>query len=212
MICVSLKEKNSETCIRLIRKIDFAEIRLDKMDAGLADVRKIFSSHPNLIATFRPTLRDEKDRESLLLEAIEAGAAFVDIEIESKEAFKNALIKKALECECKVIVSYHNFKMTPVREELEHLVDWCFDSGADLAKLACMVQSNTDNVRLLGLLSDTRPIVVVGMGQLGKITRIVGPLLGSQFTYASLDERKETAEGQINHILLRKILKSLKDA
>jgi 3-dehydroquinate dehydratase-1 len=102
--------------------------------------------------------------------------------------------------------------MTPVREELEHLIDWCFDSGADLAKLACMVQSNTDNVRLLGLLSDTKPKVVIGMGQLGKITRIVGPLLGSQFTYASLDEKKETAEGQINHILLRKILKSLKDA
>jgi 3-dehydroquinate dehydratase-1 len=212
MICVSLKEKNSETCIRLIRKIDFAEIRLDKMDVGLEDVRDIFSSHPNLIATFRPTLRGEKDRESLLLEAIEAGAAFVDIEIESKETFKNALIKKALECGCKVIVSYHNFKMTPVREELEHLIDWCFDSGADLAKLACMVQSNTDNVRLLGLLSDTKPKVVIGMGQLGKITRIVGPLLGSQFTYASLDEKKETAEGQINHILLRKILKSLKDA
>ena len=212
MICVSLKEKDPETCIRLIRKFDFAEIRLDKMDVELADVQDIFSSHPNLIATFRPTLRGEKDRESLLLEAIEAGAAFVDIEIESKETFKNALIKKALECGCKVIVSYHNFKMTPVREELEHLVDWCFDSGADLAKLACMVQSNTDNVRLLGLLSDTKPKVVIGMGQLGKITRIVGPLLGSQFTYASFDEKKETAEGQINHILLRKILKSLKDA
>jgi len=64
---------------------------------------------------------------------------------------------------------------------------------------------------MIGLLSDTRPLVVIGMGQLGKITRIAGPLLGSLFTYASHDKGKETAEGQIDHMLLRKIFKDLKD-
>jgi len=211
MICVSLKETNPEKRIQILRNIDFAEIRLDKMYVNSTEVRKIFSHHPNLIATFRTGSQKNTEGETLLMAAIEAGAAYVDIEVEAYEDFKRALIQKARCYRCKVIISYHNFKRTPGRVELEHIVNRCFDSGADIAKVACLVQSPKDNTRIIGLLGDTRPLVVIGMGQLGKITRIAGPLLGSLFTYASLDKGKETAEGQIDHMLLRKIFKSLKD-
>lgn len=211
MICVSLKETNPEKCIQILRNIDFAEIRLDKMYVNSTEVRKIFSHHPNLIATLRTGSQENTEGETLLMAAIEAGAAYVDIQVEAYEDLKRALIQKARSHRCKVIISYHNFKRTPGRVELEHIVNLCFDSGADIAKVACLVQSPKDNTRIIGLLSDTRPLVVIGMGQLGKITRIAGPLLGSLFTYASLDRGKETAEGQIDHMLLRKIFKSLKD-
>jgi 3-dehydroquinate dehydratase type I len=73
------------------------------------------------------------------------------------------------------------------------------------------VVSLKDNARLLGLLNDTRPVVVVGMGHKGRITRIAALLLGSPFTYASLAAGKETAEGQIDWKSLKEIYKRIKD-
>ena len=55
-----------------------------------------------------------------------------------------------------------------------------------------------------------KKIIVIGMGEKGKITRIVAPLLGSPFTYASLKEGKETAEGQISVDRLKELMRLLK--
>jgi 3-dehydroquinate dehydratase len=40
--------------------------------------------------------------------------------------------------------------------------------------------------------------VIIGMGEQGRILRIVSPYLGASFTYASLEEGKETAPGQLS--------------
>jgi 3-dehydroquinate dehydratase-1 len=209
MICVSLEEKNLEELIQILQKVEFAEIRLDSMTIDISSVWNIFSQHSNLIATCRPGYQNNVSRKIQLLAAIEAGAAYVDIEVESENDFKRALIPEAQRQGCKVIISYHNFERTPDRPELEQIVTRCFDSGADIAKIACQIRSVKDNARILGILTDSRPLVVIGMGQIGKITRIVGPYLGSQFTYASLAEGRETAEGQINITQLSAILKKL---
>ncbi len=211
MICVSLKEKNAEKLTQILKKVEFAEIRLDSGGITLAEVRKIFSGHSNLIATCRPGALNDTDRKIFLLTAAKAGAAYLDIEVESDNAFKHDLIREARAQGCRIIVSYHNHQQTPDRAELDCIISRCFDSGADLAKIACHVRTIQDNARLLGILSGTRPIVVIGMGRLGKITRIAGPLLGSPFTYASFGEGKETAPGQINHLKLAEILKRLKN-
>ncbi len=211
MICVSLKEADPEKLLHLLKKIEFAEIRLDSLTADVAIVRDIFSQHPNLIATCRPGLREDSERKTLLLAAVKAGAAYVDIEVEGENAFKNALVRESQRQGCKVIISYHNFEKTPERADLEKIVSWCFDSGADIAKIACLVRSERDNALILGLLSDARPLVVIGMGHLGKITRVVGPHLGSLFTYAAIEEGEETAEGQISKTKLEKSLKRLID-
>jgi 3-dehydroquinate dehydratase len=49
------------------------------------------------------------------------------------------------------------------------------------------------------------------MGDLGKITRIASLLLGAAFTYASIDDRKKTAPGQIDSKKLKEILEMIKD-
>jgi 3-dehydroquinate dehydratase type I len=212
MICVSLKETDPQKCLQILKKIDFAEIRLDKMGLSPIHVRKFFSQHPKLIATYRIGTEKNPHGKNLLMSAIEAGAAYVDIEVEAHDEHKTDILQKARSHRCKVIISYHNYERTPSRSELKEIVNQCFEDNPDITKVACQVHSSKDNVRILELLSDTRSLVVIGMGQLGKITRIVAPLLGSLFTYASLDRGEETAEGQINHLLLRKILKSLNDA
>lgn len=211
MICVSIAEETLEKCLRALKGIDFAEIRIDKMAIGVEDVKKIFSQHPKLVATCRPSTMDDKKRKELLLTAIAAGAAFVDIEVEFSDEYKKVIVEKARSAGCRVIVSYHNFEKTPQRAELEHILNWCFDSGADIAKIACRVNSEKDNARLLGLLNETRSLVVTGIGDKGKISRIVAPLLGSPFTYASLIAGKETAEGQIDKESLKRIFQTIKD-
>jgi 3-dehydroquinate dehydratase-1 len=211
MICVSLGEPTAEDCINALEGIQFAEIRLDKMDITPADIEKIFSSHPNLIATCRPAFLDREKRLEYLSTAVSSGAAYVDIELEADEEFKNSILKVAGEKGCRVIVSFHDFNRTPDKPELEQIVHSCFNAGSDIAKIACKVHTDKDNVRLLSLLEEERPLVVIGLGSRGRVTRLAAPLLGSPFTYASLSERKETAEGQLDRESIKTLLKALKN-
>ncbi len=206
-ICVSIAEKTAEDCIRSLQGLEFAEIRMDKMQLLKDDLKKIFSQKTRLTATCRPAAdRSDAERKELLLAAIDAGAAYVDVEVEASDEYKKEIIEKAKAAGCKAIISYHNHEKTPSRQELEKIIDWCFESGADIAKIACKVNKDGDNAKLVGLLDSERKLVVVGMGERGRITRVIAPLLGSAFTYASLSKGKETAEGQISIVKMQQIM------
>ncbi len=211
MICVSLAEPNVAACLGALEGVGLAEIRLDKMRIGPAGVRKIFSGYPQLVATCRPGVMPERKRRSLLLAAVEAGAAFVDIEIAADPEFRERLARAARARRCRVIISYHNFRRTPSRADLEAVVGRALAAGADIIKIACRVRERRDNARLLGLLDLGPPLIVVGMGKLGRLTRIVAPFLGSLFSYAARTERRETAAGQLDAASLERIMLELKD-
>ncbi len=115
MICVSLAESSVTECLRALKGIEFAEIRIDKMSLDVNDLKKIFSSHPRLIATCRPGVMAEATRISLLKEAIGAGAAYIDIEVETSDASKREIVQAARNKGCRVIISYHNLIKTPAR-------------------------------------------------------------------------------------------------
>lgn len=208
-ICVSLAEPTLATCLAALEHVDFAEIRLDRMLLALDDVQQLFSSHPALIATCRPGGRADRERQRLLVEAMEAGAAFIDVELESDARYREEIVARARLRGCMVIVSFHDYEGTPERPALEACVSACFDAGADIAKIACLVRSHRDAVRLLSLLDTDKDVVVTGMGECGRVTRILAPLLGSPFTYASLSEGKETADGQIDKDTLEELLRMI---
>jgi 3-dehydroquinate dehydratase I len=210
MICVSLAEESLEACLSALQDVDFAEIRLDRMHLSPDNVSTLFSSHRRLIATCRPGQFAERDQKLLLLAAIDAGAAYVDVEVESERAYREEIIGKAKSHGCSVIVSFHDFEQTPDRRKLEAMLSRCFRAGADIAKIACTARSDRDNARLLGLLDGEKKVVVVAMGERGRITRIVAPLLGSPFTFASLRPGKETAEGQIDKEGLEELIRKLR--
>jgi 3-dehydroquinate dehydratase type I len=207
-ICVSISEPTVELCVNALRGLKLAEIRLDKTKLDEKNIRKVFSTQVRLVATFRPGMTDDKLRLKSLISAINHGASFVDIELEADDRYRGELLKAARKKGCKVIVSYHNDDRTPSREELIRIVDSCFRSGGDIAKIACKVNSTNDNARLLGLLDENKDLVVVGMGKEGTITRVVSTLLGSPFTYASLSLGKETALGQISAAKLKRLIGS----
>lgn len=211
MICVSLAEKTFKDCMKALEGVEFAEIRMDKMDVTAEEVNTLFSSHSKLIATCRSGFQSKDESLELLLTAVRAGAVYIDIEMESDEDFKKPITKEAKKTGCRLIISYHNFERTPDKQELNRIVQSCFNAEADLVKVACKVQNNMENVRLLSLLEDERPIIVIGLGEEGKKTRFMAPLLGSPFTYASLSKGRETAEGQLDRETLEHILNTLKN-
>jgi 3-dehydroquinate dehydratase type I len=223
MICISIGNPTVENCEALLRgwENQLAEIRLDGAKLSHEEIRYIFSFPPSLVATCRPTGdRTEAERRELLEVAIEAGAEFVDVEIESDDAFKQAVIRSARQNGCSVIVSYHNNKSTPGKDELEQIVERCFADGADIAKIACHVESHADAARILGIYAykpevlnekaapespGARQILAIGMGEEGKITRVAAPLLGAPFTFSSVAPDQQTAPGQLGMEALESI-------
>ena len=212
MICVALSETNFDKCVELSKKFDLAEIRLDMTKFSHDQVKKIFSGGTKLIATCRPGEISEKERKELLLLAINSGATYVDIEFETEFGFKQEIISAAIKKKCDVIISYHNFEFTPPKEQLKIIVNQSFDMGANVAKIACMVGKPEDNAILLSIYETGKRIVSIGMGEIGKISRIAAPFLGAEFTFASATDEFVTAPGQISYTKLKTIIELLKNS
>ena len=213
MICVSISNCTAEACLKALIGVKAAEIRLETIQGiDETSVKWIFGSKAKLVATCRPSKMPEEKRKKLLLAAIGAGAAFVDVEVDAPDYYKQEIAEKAAAAGCEVIVSFHDNEKTPVREELEQIISWCFDSGADVAKIACNVNCKEDAARLMGLLGKERRLIVTGMGEEGKIVRIVAPLLGSEIAYASAGKGKESASGQMTAEELERKMKEISNA
>lgn len=197
MICVSISTKNVDQCIEMIRDEELAEIRLDLTDFDHEAIKKVFTQKVKLVATLRPGKMNESERLELLKQAIKSGASFIDIEYEADVKYRKELVEFSKEHGCQVIISYHNFNETPSRNELERIVSDCYFYGADIAKIASQVNENADMANLLSLYNTSKRLVVFGMGDKGKITRVLALMLGAEFTFAAPDNGVVTAPGQL---------------
>lgn len=211
LICVSLAEADPAACLAALEGVACAEIRLDAMRATPADVRRVFQSHQTLVATCRPGSHGDEQRRDLLLAAIDGGAAFVDLEMEAPTALHTAIVAAARAARCRLILSFHDVLATPELAALQDIRERCFDAGADWTKIACHVRSKRDAVRLLSLLDDDRPVIVVGMGPLGRVVRLAAPLLGSPLAYAAAAPGRQTAPGQPARAELERLLREWSD-
>ncbi len=153
---------------------------------------------------------DETRRIGELVEAAELGAGIVDIELETgnlKEAVKQ--IDKRAEC----LLSFHELKATPSLDRMKEIVQRQLEAGADICKVVATAQSFEDNLSVLQLIAEfprTR-IVSFAMGNLGLMSRVLCPLVGGDFTYASIEKGKESAPGQITAEDLRKLYEMVKN-
>jgi 3-dehydroquinate dehydratase type I len=209
MICISISEKSIEKCISLLEKVELAEIRLDLNDFGDEEIEKVFSCRRRLVATCRPGKYPKEIRFEKLKKAIVSGATYVDIEYEAPEEYQRNLMTYAHQHECYVIFSYHNYELTPELEELEKIMQGSFSMGCDVVKIATLVRVNRDNSKILSLYKSPGRLIAFGMGDLGKITRIVAPFLGAEFTYAAMDVGEPTAPGQIRYTQLKEFIASI---
>ena len=85
--------------------------------------------------------------------------------------------------------------------------------GADIAKVAFQANDYKDVINLMSVLLENVvgiPIIAVSMGEYGKISRILGPLLGSYLTFASPAKGREAAPGQLTVEELHTVFDMLK--
>jgi 3-dehydroquinate dehydratase / shikimate dehydrogenase len=139
-------------------------------------------------------------RIDILTEALKAGAEFIDFEYENFLSAENQeRIRKALSQASKgrLILSAHNFETKfPNIIKLHRHIQTLYPAA--IPKLVYTANHINDCFEAFDLLRRTSgSAIVFCMGAAGLITRIIAKKLNSFVTFASIDEKNETAPGQM---------------
>ena len=173
-----------------------AEIRLDTVPCSPAQITQLFGQATvPLIATFRPNGAGDAARFEALQTAVNAGAAYVDIETDAP--YLTALMQEAGKTKCKVILSYHDFERTPGNDELQHIIAQMRALQPDLLKIATYARVPADAGRILSLYKTETNLLAFCMGKEGQSSRMKSCSLGAPFIYAAPDNGVATADGQL---------------
>ncbi len=204
MICISISEVSQLDSV-IKEGAELIELRLDLIRVSPKELYARVPAEVKTVVTCREGEYSEEERIKILNEAIELGASYVDLELESTVNYSDQIIRVAEKHACEVIFSHHDFKATPSADELKSLLEACYDRGGAIAKIATLVQSEEDVLKLFSLYGHPGRKVILGMGKAGRITRVAAPLLGSEFTFASPSEGEKTAPGQMSAKQLKTI-------
>jgi 3-dehydroquinate dehydratase I len=219
-ICVVITSSDPLRAVKAIKKVlkwapDLIEIRLDYMEnpIGLSRIRE--ATVLPLIATDRSRKqgglcnRDDSGRIQALLSACAAGFDYVDLELSMVSIDKVGKDVKALGG--KLILSHHDFEVTPCINDLENILRKELEAGADVCKIIGTARNQDDNLIYLKFIRENPGIELVsfGMGEFGTLSRIFSPIFGGTYTYASTSIGEESASGQLTISDLKTIYKIL---
>lgn len=198
MYCLSTGNSDYESLIEEIKLFDMAEIRLDLCNLNSYQIKKVFSIHKNLLATFRKNINNtEHQRFVSLKNAILSGAKWIDIDYRTEtKQFIEKFITIAKDQKVNIILSYHDFEKTPSEEFIHKIYTKIKNLSPTLIKLVFYSNSDNDNEIVLNLYSKYKDILAFNMGEKGKRTRIECIRRGAPFTFVK-SEMEQTAEGQM---------------
>jgi 3-dehydroquinate dehydratase type I len=199
-ICAVITEDNIISVKEIQPLVDLFEVRIDLVGENwtriVKEISKPWIACNRISEEGGKWLDSEPRRIERLLLAIELGASMVDIELQTRN-IENvvAAVKKRSAC----VISSHDFKTTPPLSELKNLLDRQLKAGADACKIVTTANDVRDNWTILDLISQNPAVSIVAfaMGPLGLLSRVLSPLAGGYFTYASIVAGKESAPGQI---------------
>jgi len=208
-ICVSILPKTSLEASSLIKKAQKAqasliEVRLDCLEThgNLQEMTK--NAKVPLIATNK--LLSEKgffagtetEQQQSLLSAAENGFEYVDVDLSSPN--HQETIDKIKKLGAKPIVSHHKLDGALTFPEMEMVLTQEIGCGASVCKIVGTAEKNEDNLAVLNFVashSSKAKLVCFCMGEAGKVSRLLSPMFGAYFTFASLENGRQTAAGQI---------------
>ena len=217
MICTTIQNKTAEQILEALEQCEMAEIRLDSCVLSARETEDVFTSDVPLVATCRiaevmknePSLQDlpESAREvkammlaeKRLVRAIEAGARYVDVEIEAPKQMSKRVRSAAHENGTVFIRSYHDFEGTGTPEALKTVVEKCLYHGADIVKVVTMAHSEADVqtvMSLYGRCAAQGNLIAFCMGEAGRQSRLDCLKYGSPYTYSALTADESAAPGQ----------------
>ena len=184
---------------------DILEFRLDDLHDSLSEVwRTIESTQTTSLATARSPEEGgsgnlSAERRLELYRTVLPAVELVDTEIASlaTESFAG-FIDEAHAADALVVGSFHDFEKFPGTETIWEKVDAAYAMGVDIAKVAVVVEEMSELFDLVELVETHRRqgrlISAMGMGPLGKISRLVLARAGSCLNYGYF--RTENAPGQ----------------
>src|SRR5260370_7974369 len=149
-MCVRFCSKNRKEQYRKAQRAealsaDLVEVRLDELSnyEGISKVAK--SVRIPVVATNRRVSQEgsfahsESERLGLLMDAIEGGAAYVDIE--SSTSHLDQVIDTFRKTSAKIILSHHDHSRTPNLSELKSTLTKLHKSKSNLYKIVTTAQS-----------------------------------------------------------------------
>jgi 3-dehydroquinate dehydratase type I len=194
--------------------VDLFEVRIDLIGAGWREVAGRLKK-PWLACNRRAEqggawIHSEPERTEELLSAVGLGADIIDVELATPDL--EAVIKK-IKGKTQCLLSYHNLIATPSPGALRDIVNGQLAAGADVCKVVTTARDIADNIAALQLIREFpgKKIVAFAMGAAGQLSRVLSPLAGGYFTYASVGPGRESAAGQLTVDELRTIYGTLEN-
>ena len=233
-ICVPIVGETREDILaeaRAIRELpaDLVEWRVDFLNnvsslslltvlTFLSELRNELGDLP-LLFTFR-TKREGGEKsispqayEELYKAILMSGLVdLIDVELFLGPDTVRRLVRTAHENGVPVIVSNHDFKRTPPKEDILDRLEEMQELGADIAKIAVMPESTQDVEVLMDATATftkyaSVPAIAMSMGELGLASRTTGERFGSAVTFGTAG--KASAPGQLPATELKEILETV---
>lgn len=136
-------------------------------------------------------------------------ADLLDLEIASLAEFPE-ILELAKQHAIPVIASFHDFRGTPSADTLRAAAEQAVQHGAAAVKFATTLR-NTADLATLALLQEQSavPMATMGMGTMGRVSRLLLASLGSILNYGYLD--RPTVPGQWPAARLRELIRELRE-
>lgn len=227
-LCGCLVDVSTEQIVRFLNHpgIDLLEWRLDVFlrhhsPQETIDALRFLatSARRPIIATNRPKREggmfegSEELRLDILRKAVEAGAEWVDLELDASRDALEWLPAASTGSAGKagLIISHHDFTGTPARSDLERLAREMARRGAKVIKIVTQAHRPEDNLRVLDLIPFGRrelgiDVIAFCMGPVGRWSRFACLMLGSPWSYVQLPGTSPAAPGQFTLDAMRKLL------
>jgi 3-dehydroquinate dehydratase-1 len=205
IVGVIFSRADLERAVRMRKPPDLFELRLDRL---------INVEIEPLPAPLIITARDPREggannlsparRRALLLEFLPR-AQYVDVELYSARAL-HPVLESAFENKISTILSFHDFETTPSIAHLDHIASRARSLGAAIIKVATRTDTQAQFDRLLEFWKRHRPardVVAMGIGKLGRASRLELARRGNVLNYAHLGSA--VASGQLSIQDLRRV-------
>ena len=199
-----------DNALRMRNRPDFFELRLDRLTDTVDQLENnllrlrvpliITARHPREGGANKLSVRQRRD----LLTRFLPHADYIDVELRSASALLS-LLTLAKHKKVRSIISFHNFKSTPLPPVLAAKARAAKACGANIFKIATRTDTPIELTRLLEFLTRKKvnlSVAAMGIGKLGAISRILLARAGSALVYASVADASDI-EGQLSLEQLR---------
>ncbi len=214
MIIVSVTGPSMRDALRQISSskkfADAFEFRLDLIEKPEVKTLLAATSLP-AVTTCRPVWEGgefrgtEHERETILSDALAAGSAYLDLELDASPLMRSRLM--ALAGRERIILSHHLFSSVPA--DVRSVYTRLHQSGAGIVKFASAADDSADATAAMEFLElakkDRRKAIALVLGEAGEFTRVLYKNFGGWATYAAPETGPAAAPGQIPASQLRNV-------